>query len=206
MYLSDRDLEWAIRCGRLIIKPEPKEIDATSISLHLDSVDEARIWDIDHYQSDCRINGNQLLELRASNIAYGDFAKRYQVPVPRDETKDVFRRDKEVIVKPGGFLLWQTYEVVGTPEENAELICFINGKSTRARTGLVIHLTAPTIHAGWLGKVTLEIANLGPFHIRMREYEDSIAQITVSRITSSPVGGMRNSATFGQTGVHGVHE
>jgi dCTP deaminase len=56
---------------------------------------------------------------------------------------------------------------VGTPEENADLICFIDGKSTRARTGLVIHLTAPTIHAGWSGKVTLEIVNLGPFHIIM---------------------------------------
>ena len=77
----------------------------------------------------------------------------------------------------------------------------INGKSTRARTGLIVHLTAPTIHAGWYGNVTLEIANLGPFHIKLQEFVNSIAQVTVAKITSPPVEGMKNSVTYGQTAV-----
>jgi dCTP deaminase len=81
------------------------------------------------------------------------------------------------------------------------VICFIDGKSTRARTGLVIHLTSPTIHAGWAGKVTLEIANLGPFHLKMQEFVDSIDQLTVSGITNPPVEKMKSHVTYGQTGV-----
>jgi dCTP deaminase len=201
MYLSDRDLEWAIRCGRLIIKPEPKRIDATSIDLHLDSVEKARVWDIARFEADRSDSGDEARELRTSKIHYKNFSRKYQIPVPSDPTGSVFRRHNQIIVKPGGFLLWQTHEVVGTPEENADLICFIDGKSTRARTGLVIHLTSPTIHAGWSGKVTLEIVNLGPFYIKMQEFEDSVAQLTVSRITSSPVETMKNSVTYGQMSV-----
>jgi dCTP deaminase len=201
MYLSDRDLEWAIRCGRLIIKPDPKRIDATSIDLHLDGVEKARVWDIGRFASDNRDAGNEGLELRTSQINYKNFSRKYQIPVPTEVEQLVFRRHNQIVIKPRGFLLWQTHEVVGTPEENADLICFIDGKSTRARTGLVIHLTAPTIHAGWSGKVTLEIVNLGPFHIKLQEFVDSVAQLTVSRITSPPVEKMKNSVTYGQTGV-----
>jgi dCTP deaminase len=201
MYLSDRDLEWAIKCGRLIIKPEPKKIDATSIDLHLDSVEKARVWDIQRFEADNSDSGNEGLELRTSKIHYKNFSRKYQIPVPIDPEQLVFRRHNQIVIKPGGFLLWQTLEVVGTPEENADLICFVDGKSTRARTGLVIHLTAPTIHAGWSGKVTLEIVNLGPFHLKMQEFEDSVAQLTVARITSPPLEKMQNSVTYGQTGV-----
>ena len=153
------------------------------------------------FKADRSDSGDEALELRAGQIHYKNFSRKYQIPVPDDEGQLVFRRHNQIIIKPGGFLLWQTHEVVGTPEENADLICFIDGKSTRARTGLVIHLTAPTIHAGWSGKVTLEIVNLGHFHIKMQEFVDSVAQLTVARITSSPVERMKNSVTYGQTEV-----
>lgn len=204
MYLSDRDLEWAISCGRLIISPRPKKIAATSIDLHLDSVEKARVWDIAHFTRDNEDSGNEGKELRTSKINYKNFSRKYQIPVPIDSTQLVFRRHDQIIIKPGGFLLWQTLEIVGTPEQNADLICFIDGKSTRARTGLLIHLTAPTIHAGWSGKVTLEIANLGPFELKMQEYEDVIAQLTVAKITSPPIESMKDSVTHGQTEVDGT--
>ena len=51
MYLSNRDIKWAIECGHLIVKPRPEEMskgyDETSIDLHLDAVKEAQIWDLD---------------------------------------------------------------------------------------------------------------------------------------------------------------
>jgi dCTP deaminase len=75
--------------------------------------------------------------------------------------------------------------VVGTPVKNPGLICFVNAKSTRARTGILVHFTAPTIHAGWKGKITLEIANLGPFHVVLEE-NDVVAQLTVATVSSPP--------------------
>jgi dCTP deaminase len=113
------------------------------------------------------------------------------------------RRGNEVVVRPFGFLLWPTKEKVGTPKINADLICFVEGKSTKARTGMIVHLTAPTIHSTWTGNVVLEIVNLGPFDLVFHE-GDAIAQLTVCKITSPPAKGVEGtSATYGQTGVHG---
>lgn len=63
-------------------------------------------------------------------------------------------------------------------------------------------MTAPTIHATWSGRVTLEIANLGPFTFILEE-DDSIAQIVVATISSVPVETMKVSVTYRQTQVTG---
>ena len=83
------------------------------------------------------------------------------------------------------------------------MVCFVDGKSTRARTGILVHMTAPTIHAAWgAWRVTLEIANLGPFHLVLKE-DDSIAQIIVAKLTSVPERNMEEtgSVTYGQQDV-----
>jgi dCTP deaminase len=87
---------------------------------------------------------------------------------------------------------------------NPGLICFVDGKSTRARTCLLVHLTAPTIHAGWRGKIVLKIANLGPFHFVLQE-NDVIAQLTVAMVVSPPDLTLKTaeSATAGQRHVTG---
>jgi len=152
MYLSDRDLLLAIQQGRLILDPHPEgRIGSTSVDLRLDKVSEAKVWAIEQFRKENEDNGNPPLELRVGKFKWKAFSKKYQVPVPFDDTQKVFRRGVEIVVKPNGFLLWQTKETVGTPQEDADLICFIDGKSTRARTGLLVHMTAPTIHSSWRG-------------------------------------------------------
>jgi len=44
----------------------------------------------------------------------------------------------------------------------------VEGKSNLARLGLAIHVTAPTIHAGFQGTIQLEMINHGPVPIRLR--------------------------------------
>ncbi len=141
-------------------------------------------------------------ELRIGKFDYRRFSGKYLKSPPGGPNASVFRRGDQIIAKPHGFVLWQTKETVGTPEEGANLICFIDGKSTKARTGLLVHLTAPTIHASWSGKVTLEIANLGPFDFVLEE-DDVIAQIPVAMITSVPAQNMKKagSVTFRQMNV-----
>lgn len=208
MYLSDRDLEYAIECGKLVFRPKPEKIDSTSIDLHLDAISEAKIWNIDKFKQHEFATGRTRPELRIARYKLGMFGEDY-LSDPPDEQPDgplqpVIRRGRQIVVRPLGFLLWQTKEVVGTnPDKNADLICFIDGKSTRARAGILVHLTAPTIHTTWNGKVTLEIANLGPFDIVLEE-NDVIAQLTVAKVTSPPsVDVTGTSVTFGQKGVAG---
>jgi len=210
MYLSGRDIKWAIDCGRLIVRPRPEELgpeygyDETSIDLHLDHVREAKVWDVAKLMDSEDARGNNAPEVKIARVSLKKFAARYLRPVSDDTSQPVFLRGSEVVVKPNGFLLWQTREWVETPKKNPGLICFVDGKSTRARTGIVVHLTAPTIHSGWGGHITLEIANLGPFHFVLHE-NDSIAQLTVAMIAGPPDVSLKTgvSATQGQTDVSG---
>ncbi|MGH6892133.1 MAG: dCTP deaminase [Dongiaceae bacterium] len=44
----------------------------------------------------------------------------------------------------------------------------VEGKSSLARLGLGVHVTAPTIHAGFKGRIRLELLNHGSRPIRLR--------------------------------------
>jgi dCTP deaminase len=209
MYLSDRDLRWAIERNLLIVQapaeiPLPK-IDPTSIDLRLDSASEAKIWDIEGFKKKHDMAGIGEAELRLGTFKFAAFAEEYLIAPPsyrpRSYDDRVCRRGDEVLIRPGGFLLWQTKEKIGTPKQNPQYICFIDGKSTRARTGILVHLTAPTIHAGWTGNVVLEIVNLGPFTFVLQE-DDVIAQLTVATISSSPE---QSHARAGSTTIDQVH-
>jgi dCTP deaminase len=174
----------------------------------LDSVEEAKVWDFQALAKDNKTMGHNPRELNVARMTYGVVSRKYLISPPGEaEVGDslVFKRENAVILRPNGFVVWQTKEKVGTPEEDPKYICFIDGKSTRARTGLVVHLTAPTIHAGWSGNVTLEMTNCGPLDLVLHA-GDAVAQITVAQITSPPAGDVRlaESATQGQTSVFGT--
>ena len=80
---------------------------------------------------------------------------------------------------------------------------FVEGKSTKARAGMVVHLTAPNIHSTWTGNIVLEIVNFGPFDLVFHE-GDAIAQLTVCKISSPPDKGVEGtSVTYGRTQVTG---
>ncbi len=206
MFLSDRELKTAIASGALIVDPPPEKIDSNSIDLHLDKLEQAKIWDIESFRKDNEISGHPPTELRLGKFIYRAFASKYQMAPPASPAAPVFCNNRQVIVKPGGFLLWQTKERIGTPDEGAKYICFINSRSTQARTGLAVHMTAPTINASWIGNVTLEIANFGPFDFVLQE-GDVIAQIVVAELSSVPENNARKSGslTLGQRSVSGTN-
>ncbi len=213
MYLSDRDIQWAIDRKLLIVEvPDgvsPPKVDPSSIDLRLDRISESKVWDIEAYKNQIKISGDDepVLHVGAMKFKFGDLSKFLVEPPTRragETGQKVFQNGEEVFIRPGGFLLWQTKEWVGTPNEDPRYICFVDGKSTRARAGLIVHLTAPTIHAGWSGNVTLEIANVGPFTFGLKE-DDVIAQLTVATISSPPAKthGEAGSSTVGQQHVGG---
>ncbi len=86
MYLSDRDLHWAIERNLLIIQvPEgipPPKIDPTSIDLRLDHVSEAKIWDIEGFKTKHDMAGIGEAELRLGTFKFAAFAEEYLIPPP----------------------------------------------------------------------------------------------------------------------------
>ena len=210
MYLSDVDLRQAVQCGDLIVEPLPdEEIGATSIDLHWDSIEQAQVWDFEALAKHNKDLGHPPKELHIARMNYATISRQFMVQPPHEDDAEkndlVFRRDNAVVLRPQGFVVWQTREKVGTPEEDPRYICFVNGKSTRSRTGLVVHLTAPTIHAGWSGNITLEMTNVGPLDLVLFA-GDAVAQITVAKITWPPSLDIKlfESTTHGQTSIHGA--
>src|SRR5271170_7956332 len=122
MYLSNRDIKWAIDCGKLTVDPRPEELvpakgyDETSIDLHLGPINTARVWNLDELRQSDRTRGattnDQPPELHIGTFEWEGMADRYLIPVPGGEGKpdgarrSVYRRGNEIIVRQLGFLLW----------------------------------------------------------------------------------------------------
>lgn len=73
------------------------------------------------------------------------------------------------VLEPHKFVLAKTQERVHLPirEGRRCLAARIEGRPTFARVGLLVHFTAPTIHAGFEGTITLEMINLAEYPISL---------------------------------------
>lgn len=87
-------------------------------------------------------------------------------------------------LEPKQFVLAQTLEQVTIP---GDLVGLVEGRSSWARIGVTIHLTAPKIDPGFEGPITLEMANFGNVPVELRAEVDRPAQLMLLRI-SSPLG------------------
>jgi dCTP deaminase len=87
-------------------------------------------------------------------------------------------------LEPGGFVLAQTLEKVTIPND---LVGFVEGRSSYARVGVTIHVTAPKIDPGFCGHITLEMANFGQAPVELCAEEARPAQLMLFRI-STPLG------------------
>ncbi len=93
---------------------------------------------------------------------------------------------EERVVAPSGFfeipvqqlVIGRTYESVSLPRH---LGARVEGKSSIARIGLFVHISAPTIHPGFDNRIALEFYNVGPLPIRVRP-GDPICQLILERV------------------------
>ena len=91
-------------------------------------------------------------------------------------------------------MLGRTLERVSLPlvEGKVCLAARIEGKSSRARVGLLVHFTAPTVHPDFSGTLTLEMINLGHASILLVP-EMPIAQLIIEEVRGFPI---RNRSQF----------
>ena len=64
-------------------------------------------------------------------------------------------------------------------------MAWIEGRSTWARAGIGIHLTAPKIDPGFTGNIALEIVNMGPAGVELRSEIDAPAQLVFAQISNA---------------------
>lgn len=119
---------------------------------------------------------------------------------PMDESDIVRFEADEFALAPGQFALATTAEFIGMPRDLAGRL---EGKSSLARLGLVIHATAGFVDPGFRGQITLEIFNFAPRPILLRTGM-KIAQMCFMDVEGTvklPYGTRGDSKYQGQTGV-----
>jgi dCTP deaminase len=187
MILSDIDIKEAIKEGKIIIEPFPEETQYQTTALDLRINGEFKEYNPDLFKEDIEVTLN-FLKLKFIKL------KSYLRDLKPES-------DGSFIIKSKRFILAQTYEKISLPPES-QLAARIEGRSSTARLGLAVHLSAPTIHTGFKGKITLELINNGPFSIRLYPQKDIICQLIFEQVVSKPERDIQ-SQFQGQTSVIG---
>lgn len=137
MIFSDGDIRKAIGDGRIGIDP-----------FRDDLVQPASI--------DVTL-GNRFIEFKTSGTTID--------PLEGVPAEDYHGYDADVMVLwPQQFVLASTVERITLP---SDITARVEGKSSLARLGLLVHVTAGFIDPGFSGEITLEIVNLAPRPIRL---------------------------------------
>lgn len=148
MKLSDVDILKAMQAGDLEVDPAPDESRLGSISVDLRLGNHFRVFE--HSQ-------HPFIDLATNDSVYAMSEK-----LMRDLTVG---DDKTFILHPGELALGVTVERVRLPDN---IVGWLDGRSSLARLGLMVHITAHTIDPGWNGQITLEFYNSGRFPLALR--------------------------------------
>jgi len=108
--------------------------------------------------------------------------------------------ERAFILHPNEFVLASTLERVQIP---ADIVARLDGKSSLARLGLLTHVTAGFVDAGWDGHLTLELSNVATLPIAIYPGM-KIGQISFLRMTTPaehPYGSSETGSKY--QGQHG---
>lgn len=179
MILSDEGIRQALASGAIVIDPPPKAEQFQTSALDIFLGDKFTAWDLDLLRTQ---GFKGVLDLAKQKFIVT--AQQFSKEIPKE-------RDGSVILPPYGevpqVILCQTRERISLTPDSC-LAARVEGRSSLARLGVMVHLTAPTIHAGFNGNITLEVMNHGPFHLRLMPNELIICQFIFEQLSSKPTG------------------
>lgn len=153
MIFTDREIRTGIEGGSIIIdpRPQPSAYSSTSVDLTLDPIISVF---------------NEPTSSLATSIDPGATGFNPETLLGQLTTSHTISSDGYSL-KPHILILAWTVEYVDL-RPSLRLAARVEGKSSLARIGLGIHVTAPTIHAGFDGRIRLEIVNHGKLPILLR--------------------------------------
>jgi dCTP deaminase len=153
MILSDVEIKAAIDARHIIVDPRPDAGAFTTSALDLHLGCEFKKWKKPPPGMGVTIDPS------ADGFSYTTIAKDYLELTGSPEDG--------VVLAPGTLVLGITAERIELPTES-RYAARVEGRSTLARLGLSVHITAPTVHAGFRGAIVLEMLNAGahPIHLR----------------------------------------
>jgi dCTP deaminase len=173
MILTDREIQIALEQKLIVITPPPHEnsFSSTSVDLTLDPV-------LSEFR-DVAAGVERVVDPGAPGYDHERTLAELTQQVTIDSAGYEF--------KPGKLVLAWTKEDINLFSQ-ARLAARVEGKSSLARLGIAVHVTAPTIHAGFRGRIRLEMINHGKVPVRLRTGM-KICQLIFEQTLGTPQAG-----------------
>ncbi len=150
MKLSDTDILAHIKAGKITITPPPPDAAINGASVDLRLGPTFRVFSM---------HTGSHIDLGATREEIGEAIERTMADEITLSPEDVF------YLHPGELALGATLERV---ELAADVCGLINGRSSLARLGLMVHSTAHFVDPGWSGQLVLEFYNCGRLPLGLR--------------------------------------
>lgn len=150
MRLSDGDIIEQLDAGRIRVDPRPDNSRISGVSVDLRLGNSFRVFN-DHQAPYVDLSGTSA---SISNTLESIMSRE----ICLDEGDAFF-------LHPGELALAVTLESVTIPED---MVGWLDGRSSLARLGLMVHVTAHRIDPGWSGQIVLEFFNGGKLPLALR--------------------------------------
>lgn len=174
MILSNVEILKAMGRGEIIIDPSPIDRNPAKPPFNTSSID-------------LRL-GSQILIPQERPVILNPSQGGISRYLAANHETITLTKQQPYVLEPNKFLLGKTREKIKFPihDEGSYYAARVEGKSSLARCGILIHFTAPTIHSGFEGTITLEIINLGvdSFVLNLDMY---ICQMIVEEVKGRPI-------------------
>ncbi|MBQ4862887.1 dCTP deaminase [Pseudoalteromonas sp. MMG013] len=182
MRLSDTHIKQAIEQQRIIIDPPPEDGMISGITLDLRLGNKFRVFQ-DHAAPYVDLSGPK------------DQLNAAMESIMSDEI--VLEENEAFFLHPGQLALAITFESVTLP---ADLVGWLDGRSSLARLGLMVHVTAHRIDPGWSGNIVLEFYNSGklPLALRPNMKIGALSFETMSSEAATPYNARKDAKYKGQ--------
>lgn len=182
MILSNEGIKQAIKDREIEIDPTPDEDQFTTSALDLHVGDDFRCWD----ESKLNVKGHRHI-LNLAEHSFKLTADAFLIPATLES-------DGSFIFAPYTVHPYHVLAITReriTLKQNSKIAARVEGRSSLARLGLMVHLTAPTIHALFPGKITLEMVNHGPFYLQIIPNKTRLCQLIFERLETEPSGDIK---------------
>ena len=150
MRLCDKDIYQHIQDGHIVIDPTPDYSHISGVTVDMRLGNKFRVFE-DHAAPYIDLSGPKAQVQEALNSVMSD-----EIVLPED---------KAFFLHPGELALAITYESVTLPDY---IVGWLDGRSSLARLGLMVHVTAHRIDPGWSGNIVLEFFNSGKLPLALR--------------------------------------
>lgn len=150
MRLTDIEIEECLDNGTIVIEPRPSAEAISGVSVDVKLGNEFRVFK-DHTAPFIDLSGPSAEMQQALDRVMSETI--------------VIAEDQSFFLHPGELALSVTHEEVTLP---ADIVGWLDGRSSLARLGLMVHVTAHRIDPGWHGKIVLEFFNSGKLPLALK--------------------------------------